>query len=57
MIKCCLQVGTYDPVINSHGEKLLALNIERIQHHLAQGIELEQKAAELLGKQLAKLIN
>jgi len=44
-----LKVGSYDPIINSNGEKLLALNLERIQHWLSQGIELEQRAAELLG--------
>ena len=25
------QVGTYDPSINAHNEKLVALNLERIQ--------------------------
>ncbi|XP_023574171.1 28S ribosomal protein S16, mitochondrial, partial [Octodon degus] len=26
------QVGSYDPLPNSHGEKLVALNLERIRH-------------------------
>ena len=43
------QVGTYDPLPNDHNEKLVALNLERIQHYLAHGVHLSQPVAQLLG--------
>ena len=43
-------VGMYDPMVNSHGEKLVSLNIERITHYLGQGIALDKPVAQLLGK-------
>lgn len=43
------QVGTYDPFVNAHGEKLVSLNIERINHFLAKGIKVETHVAMLLG--------
>ena len=30
------QLGTFDPHVNAHGEKLVSLNIERILYWLAQ---------------------
>ena len=43
------QLGTYDPIVNTHGEKLVSLNIERICYYLAQGIRLEPPVSQLLG--------
>lgn len=43
------QLGTYDPIANVHGEKLVSLNIERILYWLAQGVKLEPHAGRLLG--------
>ena len=43
------QVGTYDPLPNDHNEKLVALNLERIQHYLAHGVHLSRPVAQLLG--------
>ena len=43
------QVGTYDPLPNNHNEKLVALNLERIQHYLAHGVHLSKPVAQLLG--------
>lgn len=43
------QVGTYDPIVNEHGEKLCALNIERIIYYLAQSIEVSTEVQQLLG--------
>jgi len=43
------QLGSYDPLINANGEKLCSLNLERIVYYLAQGIELDQGTAQLLG--------
>jgi len=48
------QLGTYDPHANAHGEKLVALNIERILYWLSQGVKVEIHAGRLLG--LAGLI-
>ena len=42
-------MGTYDPIVNAHGEKLVSLNIERICYYLALGIRLEAPVAQLLG--------
>ncbi len=44
------QVGTYDPYANVNGEKLVSLNIERIQHYLSQGVQVDTRVAQLLGK-------
>ena len=43
------QLGTYDPIANVHGEKLVSLNIERILYWLAQGVKLDPHAGRLLG--------
>ncbi len=43
-------MGTYDPLPNRHSEKLCALNVERILYYLSQGIELDEGAAQLLGR-------
>lgn len=43
------QVGSYDPTVNAHNEKLCALNLERIQHYLAGGIHVSRPVAQLLG--------
>ena len=42
-------MGTYDPIVNAHGEKLVSLNIERIVYYLSQGVRLETPVAQLLG--------
>ncbi len=34
---------------NRYGEKLLALNVERILHYLSQGAAVQDRTAELLG--------
>ena len=34
------QVGTYDPMVNAHNEKLCALNLERIQSYIAGGVQV-----------------
>ena len=43
------QLGTYDPIVNAHGEKLVSLNIERINYYISQGVKLETPVAQLLG--------
>ena len=43
------QLGTYDPIVNAHGEKLVSLNIERINYYLSQGVKLETPVSQLLG--------
>ena len=44
------QVGTYDPIVNAHGEKLVSLNLERITYYLAHGVRLSEEVEQLLGK-------
>ena len=34
------QVGTYDMMTNSNNEKLIALNLERIQTYIAGGVQV-----------------
>lgn len=43
------QVGTYDPNVNSNGEKLVSLNLERITYYIGQGVRLSSNVEELLG--------
>jgi small subunit ribosomal protein S16 len=45
------QLGTYDPLINQHNERLVALNFERIRHWLGRGADTSEPVAELLGKE------
>lgn len=43
------QLGTYDPLINQHNERLVALNFERIRYWLGRGADKSEPVAELLG--------
>ncbi|XP_076234242.1 mitochondrial ribosomal protein S16 [Calliopsis andreniformis] len=43
------QLGSVDPLPNKHNENLIALNFERIQHWLGQGIEVSKPVAHLFG--------
>lgn len=43
------QVGTFDPMTNEHGEKLVSLNFERIRYWIGSGAHITPPVAELLG--------
>nr|ACO11905.1 Probable mitochondrial 28S ribosomal protein S16 [Lepeophtheirus salmonis] len=43
------QVGTLDPFANENGEKLVSLNIERLNHYIAHGVLLSTPVVMLLG--------
>ncbi|CAM4539394.1 unnamed protein product [Lepidochelys kempii] len=43
------QVGCYDPLPNSHNEKLVGLNIERIKHWIGCGAHVTKPVEKLLG--------
>ena len=43
------QLGSYDPLPNSHGEKLVALNLDRIRHWIGCGAHLSKPMEKLLG--------
>ncbi|XP_050736331.1 probable 28S ribosomal protein S16, mitochondrial [Eriocheir sinensis] len=43
------QVGSYDLMPNVHGEKLVALNTERITHWIGEGAQITDGVAQLLG--------
>lgn len=43
------QLGTYDPLANKHNELLIALNFERIQYWLGQGVDVSKSVAFLFG--------
>ncbi|XP_054988369.1 28S ribosomal protein S16, mitochondrial isoform X3 [Sorex araneus] len=43
------QLGSYDPLPNTHGEKLVALNLERIRHWIGCGAHLSKPVEKLLG--------
>ncbi|XP_020712536.2 probable 28S ribosomal protein S16, mitochondrial [Athalia rosae] len=43
------QLGTFDPMANSHNEKLVSLNFERIQFWIAKGASISTPVAELIG--------
>lgn len=43
------QLGTYDPMENHYGEKLVSFNLERIKYWMAKKARLSNPVAELLG--------
>lgn len=43
------QLGSYDPLPNSHGEKIVALNLDRICHWIGCGAHLTKPMEKLLG--------
>ncbi|XP_055150554.2 small ribosomal subunit protein bS16m-like [Symphalangus syndactylus] len=43
------QLGSYDPLPNSHGEKLVALNLDRIRHWIGCSAHLSKPMEKLLG--------
>ncbi|KAK3867143.1 hypothetical protein Pcinc_027366 [Petrolisthes cinctipes] len=44
------QLGTYDPVVNAHGEKLCSLNLERICYWMGRPVcDVSQSCAVLFG--------
>ncbi|XP_016012424.1 28S ribosomal protein S16, mitochondrial [Rousettus aegyptiacus] len=43
------QLGSYDPLPNTHGEKLVALNLDRIRHWIGCGAHLSKPVEKLLG--------
>ena len=44
------QLGTYDPIPNTHNEKLLSLNFDRLQYWLSVGALPSKSTAKLLGR-------
>lgn len=46
------QVGSIDPMRNEHDEKIVALNLERIQYWLGEGIHVSHQASAILGELL-----
>lgn len=43
------QLGSFDPLPNSNGEKLVALNLDRIRHWIGCGAHLSKPMEKLLG--------
>uniref|UniRef100_G3TQ71 Small ribosomal subunit protein bS16m n=1 Tax=Loxodonta africana TaxID=9785 RepID=G3TQ71_LOXAF len=43
------QLGCYDPLPNSHGEKIVGLNLERIRYWIGCGAHLSKPVERLLG--------
>ncbi|KAI3380685.1 hypothetical protein SNEBB_004456 [Seison nebaliae] len=48
-IKDIEQLGTYDPMTNKYGEKLTALNYDRIKNWICKGAIPTKPVARLLG--------
>ncbi len=46
------QLGTYDPMPNTENQKLISLNLERIQHWIGRGAIPSGAVREVFGKQL-----
>ncbi|CAO2590566.1 28S ribosomal protein S16, mitochondrial, partial [Lemmus lemmus] len=51
------QLGSFDPLPNSNGEKLVALNLDRIRHWIGCGAHLSKPMEKLLGKTSLSLDN
>lgn len=43
------QLGTFDPLENSHNEKLISLNLERIMYWMGKGAHLSKPINQLFG--------
>lgn len=43
-------IGSYDPMLNIHNEKLLAVDLTRLSFWLGQGARLTPEVSHLLGK-------
>jgi len=43
------QIGSYDPLVNAHNEKLVAINLERLKYWVAKGAQPTKLTGELLG--------
>lgn len=43
------QLGSYDPLVNEHNERLVALNFERIRHWIGNGADVTLPVLQLLG--------
>lgn len=43
------QVGSYDPLVNQHNERLISLNFERIRFWIGNGAHISTPVGELLG--------
>ncbi|XP_066938194.1 small ribosomal subunit protein bS16m [Macrobrachium rosenbergii] len=43
------QLGTYDPMVNSRGEKLCSLNLERVSYWIGEGADISQSCSVLFG--------
>lgn len=43
------QLGTFDPMPNAFGEKMVAVNFERVMYWMKQGAELSGAMERLLG--------
>lgn len=50
-------MGSYDPLVNEHNEKLVALNLERIRHWIGNGADVTLPVAQLLGMFIISFIN
>mmetsp|Transcript_3710 Transcript_3710/g.8489 ORF Transcript_3710/g.8489 Transcript_3710/m.8489 type:complete len:142 (-) Transcript_3710:6-431(-) len=47
--KCLEYLGTYNPIANKHGEKLVTLNVKRVKYWLVCGAQPTYRVADLLG--------
>ena len=45
----CEQIGSFDPIKNESGEKLVAINMDRLKFWMSNGAELSNPVAKLLG--------
>ncbi|XP_076293551.1 mitochondrial ribosomal protein S16 [Lasioglossum baleicum] len=43
------QLGSYDALTNKFNERLIALNLERIQYWLGHGVEVSKPVAQIFG--------
>ncbi|KAK8727429.1 hypothetical protein OTU49_009550 [Cherax quadricarinatus] len=43
------QLGTWDPLVNAHGEKLCSINLERTTYWISKGALISEGCSMLLG--------
>ena len=44
------KLGSYDPLVNAYGEKLVAINLDRMAHYIGRGIKISNDVEQLLGE-------
>lgn len=51
------EIGSYDPMVNRYGEKLVSVNFNRLKFYYAGGATIHRDVSHLLGKYSLYFLN